>query len=593
MNISAPFIARPIATWLLAIAILLAGLLGYRALPVSALPEVDFPTIQVTTQLPGANPETTATLVTASLERQLGQIPGLLLMTSLSSEGTSQITLQFALSRSINSVAQDVQSGIDAASATLPANLPYPPTYSKVNPADAPILTLALTSDRVPIDQISDAADTLLQPKLAQIGGVGRVTVQGGMRPAVRVRIDPARLAAYGLSMEDVRTAVAAANVNGPKGGFDGPRLAFALGANDQLVDAGAYRDLVIAWRNGAPVRLSAVGSVVSGVENDRVAASYDGTPAVVLDIQRQPGANIVQTVQAIKTALPSLQHAIPSGVTMSIVSDRTDTIKASVRDVQLTLILSVVLVVLVIFAFLRSPRATFIPAIALPLSLIGTFGVMQLLGYALDNLSLMALTVATGFVVDDAIVMIENVVRYIEKGVRPLEAAFRGAAQIGFTIVSLTVSLIAVFIPLLFMTGIVGRLFKEFSVTLAVAVIVSAVISLTLTPMMCGRLLRPSSDERPGRIGRITEGGVRSAAGRLPAFAGLELPTFHLHPADRCRDLCRHGVALSRRAQGVPPAAGYRDGPGDNRDCAECLDPQGRSNCNRAWPRSSVRIRR
>ncbi|HET6605155.1 MAG TPA: efflux RND transporter permease subunit [Rhodopila sp.] len=506
MNVSAPFIARPIATWLLAIAILLAGLLGYRSLPVSALPEVDFPTIQVTTQLPGANPETTATLITASLERQFGQIPGLLLMTSLSSEGTSQITLQFALSRSIDSAAQDVQAGIDAAAATLPANLPYPPTYSKVNPADAPILTVALTSDRIPIDRVSDAADTLLQPKLSQIDGVGRVIVQGGMRPAVRVRIDPARLAAYGLSMEDVRTAVANANVNGAKGGFDGPRLAFALGANDQLVDADAYRDLVIAWRNSAPVRLSAVGSVVSGVENDRVAASFDGTPAVVLDIQRQPGANIVQTVQAIKDALPSLQRTIPSGIKMSIVSDRTDTIKASVKDVQFTLILSVVLVVLVIFAFLRSPRATFIPAIALPLSLIGTFGVMQQMGYALDNLSLMALTVATGFVVDDAIVMIENVVRYIEQGMRPLEAAFRGAAQIGFTIVSLTVSLIAVFIPLLFMTGVVGRLFKEFSITLAVAVIVSAVVSLTLTPMMCGRLLRAAADQKPGRIGRVTE---------------------------------------------------------------------------------------
>jgi multidrug efflux pump len=507
MSISAPFIARPIATWLLAIAIMLAGILGYRSLPVSALPEVDFPTIQVTTQLPGANPETTATLITASLERQFGQIPGLLLMTSLSSEGTSQITLQFVLSRSIDSAAQDVQSGIDAASATLPANLPYPPTYSKVNPADAPILTLALTSDRIPIDQVSDAADTLLQPKLAEIDGVGRVTVQGGMRPAVRVRIDPARLAAYGLSMEDVRSAVAASNVNGAKGGFDGPRVAYALGANDQLVDAKAYQDLVIAWRNGAPVRLSAVGSVVSGVENNRVSASYDGQPAVVLDIQRQPGANIVQTVQAIKAALPALQHAVPSGVTMSIVSDRTDTIKASVADVQLTLIMAVVLVVLVIFAFLRSPRATFIPAIALPLSLIGTFGIMQLLGYALDNLSLMALTIATGFVVDDAIVMIENVVRYIELGFKPLEAAFRGAAQIGFTIVSLTVSLIAVFIPLLFMTGVVGRLFKEFSVTLAVAVVVSAVISLTLTPMMCGRFLRASTEEKPGRIGRITEG--------------------------------------------------------------------------------------
>jgi hydrophobe/amphiphile efflux-1 (HAE1) family protein len=508
MNISAPFIARPIATWLLAIAILLAGALGYRALPVSALPQVDFPTIQVTTQLPGASPETVETLITASLERQFGQIQGLATMTSQSSEGTSQITLQFALNRSMDSAAQDVQAAINAAAGTLPANLPYPPVYAKVNPADAPILTLALTSDTLPIDTVSDAADTLLQPKLSEIDGVGRVTVQGGLRPAVRVRVDPARLAAYGLAMEDVRTAVANANVNGAKGGFDGPRLAFALGANDQLVDAAAYRNLVIAWRNGAPVRLSDVGSVVKGVENDRVAAWYQDQPAAVLDIQRQPGANIVQTVQLVKAALPRLQAAIPSGIRVTIVTDRTETIRASVRDVQLTLIMAVVLVVAVIFLFLRSLRATFIPAIALPLSLIGTFGIMQQLGYALDNLSLMALTVATGFVVDDAIVMIENIVRYIEQGMRPLAAAYRGAAQIGFTIVSLTVSLIAVFIPLLFMGGVVGRLFKEFSVTLSVAVVVSAVVSLTLTPMMCGRILRPASEERPGRIARLSEAG-------------------------------------------------------------------------------------
>ncbi len=511
MNISAPFIARPIATWLLAIAILLTGVLGYRALPVSALPEVDFPTVQVTTQLPGANPETVETLITASLERQFGQIPGLVTMTSQSSEGTSQITLQFNLNRSMDSAAQDVQAAINAAAGTLPANLPYPPVYAKVNPADAPILTLALTSDSMPIDMISDAADTLLQPKLSEIDGVGRVTVQGGLRPAVRVRVDPARLAAYGLAMEDVRTAVANANVNGAKGGFDGPRLAFALGANDQLVDAASYRDLVVAWRNSAPVRLSDVGSVVAGVENDRVAAWYKDQPAAVLDIQRQPGANIVQTVQLVKDALPRLQSAIPSAIRVTIVTDRTETIRASVRDVQITLIMSVMLVVAVIFVFLRSPRATFIPAVALPLSLIGTFGVMQQLGYALDNLSLMALTIATGFVVDDAIVMIENVVRYIEQGMRPLEAAYRGAAQIGFTIVSLTVSLIAVFIPLLFMTGVVGRLFKEFAVTLSVAVVVSAVISLTLTPMMCGRILRPAREERPGRIARISEAGFNA----------------------------------------------------------------------------------
>ncbi len=515
MSISAPFIARPIATWLLALAILLSGGLGYHWLPVSALPEVDFPTIQVVTQLPGAGPETVETLITASLERQFGQIPGLVTMTSQSAEGTSQITLQFQLGRSMDSAAQDVQAAINGAAGTLPASLPYPPTYSKVNPADAPILTMALTSDTRPVDVVSDAADTMLQPKLAEIDGVGRVTVQGTMRPAVRIQVDPARLAGYGLAMEDVRTAITNANVNGAKGGFDGPRLAFSLGANDQLGDAAAYKDLVIAWRDNAPVRLSDLGRVVAGVENARVAATYDGKPAVVLDIQRQPGANIVRTVEAVKQELPRLRRAMPSGIRLTIVSDRTETIRASVADVQFTLLLSVVLVVGVIFVFLRSVRATIIPAIALPLSLIGTFGVMDLLGFGLDNLSLMALTVATGFVVDDAIVMIENVVRYIEQGMRPLQAAFRGASQIGFTIVSLTVSLIAVFIPLLFMTGVVGRLFNEFAVTLSVSVIVSAVISLTLTPMMCGRLLRPAAEEHPTGFARWTERGfLRLLAG-------------------------------------------------------------------------------
>jgi len=513
MNISAPFIARPVATCLLAVAVLLGGVLGYRTLPVAALPTVDFPTIQVTTQLPGAGPDTVATLITASLERQFGQITGLAVMTSTSSEGTSQITLQFNLNRRLDSAAQDVQAAINAASGTLPVTLPYPPIYAKVNPADAPILSLALTSDSISIDRISDAADTLLQPKLSQIDGVGKVTVQGGLRPAVRVRVDPARVAAYGLSMEDVRTAVASANVNGAKGGFDGPRQAYALGANDQLVTPAAYKDLVIAYKNASAVRLSDVGTVIAGVENDRVAGWYNGNPAVVLDIQRQPGANIVSTVAAIKAALPGLQRAMPAAVAMAVVVDRTETIRASVNDVQFTLMLSIGLVVFVIFLFLRSARATLIPAIALPLSLIGTFGVMALCGYSLDNLSLMALTVATGFVVDDAIVMIENVVRYIEDGVPPLEAAYRGAAQIGFTIVSLTVSLVAVFIPLLFMTGVVGRLFNEFAVVLSTSVIVSAVVSLTLTPMMCGRLLR--ANERPSWLtGWFERGFIRLTKG-------------------------------------------------------------------------------
>ena len=511
VSISSPFIARPIATTLLAIAVLLGGVLGYRALPLSALPQVDFPTIQITTQLPGANPDTVSTLITASLERQFGQIPGLTTMTSVLSEGTSADHAAI-LPRALHRQRRPGRAGRDQrlSTGTLPVTLPYPPVYSKVNPADAPIVTLALMSDAVTIDRVSDAADTLLQPKLSQIEGVGKVTVQGNMRPAIRVRVDPARLAGYGLSMEDVRTAVSAANVNGAKGGFDGPRQAIALGANDQLLSPEAYRSLVIAYRNAAPVRLSDVGSVIGGVENDRVAAAYVANgashPAVVLDIQRQPGANIVATVDRIKQELPALQRAMPAAISLTIVTDRTETIRASVDDVQLTLLLSIVLVVLVIFAFLRSWRATLIPAVALPLSLVGTFGIMSWLGYGLDNLSLMALTVATGFVVDDAIVMIENVVRYIEQGVPPLEAAFKGASQIGFTIVSLTISLIAVFIPLLFMTGVVGRLFSEFAVTLSVSVIVSAVVSLTLTPMMCGRLLRP--EQAPGRIGRITEGG-------------------------------------------------------------------------------------
>ncbi len=513
MNISAPFIARPVATGLLAVAVLLAGLLGYAALPVSALPQVDFPTIEVSTQLPGASPDVMATLVTASLERQFGQITGLSAMESTSSEGTSQITLQFNLSRSMDGAAQDVQAAINAASGTLPATLPYPPVYSKVNPADAAIVTLALTSDSVPLDMVADTADTLLQPKLSQIAGVGKVTVQGGLRRAIRVRIDPARLAAYNLSMEDIRVAVAAANVNGAKGGFDGKAQSFALSTNDQLLDPEAYRQLVISYKDAAPLRLRDVGAVEASIENTRVVSALDGHPAVILDVQRQPGANIVQTVADIREALPALERALPVGVKLSVVTDRTETIRASVADVQFTLLLAIGLVIAVIYLFLGSWRATVIPGVALPLSLIGTFGIMSLLGYALDNLSLMALTVSTGFVVDDAIVMIENVVRTIEQGVPPLEAAYRGAKQIGFTIVSLTVSLVAVFIPLLFMTGVVGRLFNEFAVTLAVSVVVSAVVSLTLTPMMCGRLLRPLHASRTALLPQVFEAGFRRTA--------------------------------------------------------------------------------
>ncbi len=515
LSISAPFIARPIATCLLAFAVILGGALGYQALPVSALPQVDFPTIVVTTLYPGAAADTMSTLVTAPLERQLGQINGIQTMQSSSTSGVSQVTLQFDLTRSMDGAAQDVQSAINSAQGVLPSTLPYPPTYARVNPADAPIFSIALTSDTLPIDQVADAADTMMQPKLAQINGVGRVSVQGGLKPAIRVRLDPARLASYGLSLEDVRNAVANANVSGAKGAFDGKMQSYAVGANDQLMTPAAYASLVIAWRNGAAVRVSDVGSVIHGIENDRVAAWYQGHPAVLLDVQRQPGANIVDTVAQVREALPDLEHSLPPGIKLSISQDRTETIRASVADVQGTLLLAMMLVVAVIFLFLRDWRATLIPAVALPLSLIGTFGIMSELGFGLDNLSLMALTVASGFVVDDAIVMIENVVRYVEAGVPPLEAAYKGAGQIGFTIVSLTVSLVAVFIPLLFMGGVVGRLFNEFAVTLSVAVIVSAVVSLTLTPMMCGRLLRHKPGVGPSRTDRaftrLLEGYRRS----------------------------------------------------------------------------------
>ena len=518
MNISKPFIARPIATSLLAIALFLMGVLGYRALPVASLPSVDFPTILVTTKLPGASPDTISKLVTSPLERQFGEISGLDAMSSISSAGTSAITLRFALKKSIDSAAQDVQAAINAAAATLPLNLPYPPIYTKVNPADAPILTLALTSRTLPLFEVSGAAETLIQPKLSQINGVGKVTVEGGLKPAIRVTVDPTRLAAYGLSMEDVRNAVANANQNGAKGEFNGTKQSFLLAANDQLPDAQSYRHIIIAYHAGAAVHLADVGSVTDGLENDAAEASYNGVPAVILDIQRQPGANIVKTVSEIRSALPELTRSLPSGIRTRVVADRTQTIRASVRDVQITLLTSAALVILVIFLFLPTLQAAIIPAVTLPLSLVAAFAVMNVLGFSLDNLSLMALTVASGFVVDDAIVMIENIVRFIEDGMAPLAAAYSGAKQIGFTIISLTVSLLAVFIPLLFMPGVVGRLFGEFSVTLAIAVVISAAVSLTLTPMMCGRLLKPVGVQSPGRLAAAVEHGlhrIRDAYGR------------------------------------------------------------------------------
>lgn len=491
MNFSSPFIARPIATSLLAIALLLIGILGYRSLPVAALPQVDFPTIQVTTQLPGASAETMSSLVTTPLERQFGLIAGLTSMVSNSSEGLSSITLQFNLSENIDVASEDVQAAINAAKGVLPANLPYPPTYSKVNPADPPILTLALTSDSLPMTQVNDLADTIIAQKLSQITGVGRVLTEGGQRPAYRIQIDPGMLSNYNLTLEDVRNALAKANVNLPKGNFDGDQQALTLNVNDQIDDPEIYRNIIITTSNGTVVRVRDVGDVVQSLENTKVGGWVNGKPAVIVDIQRQPGANIVSTVNLLKASLPQLTSSIPAGIKVDILADRTQTIRASVSDVEFTLVLTIILVIIVIYLFLRSIRATIIPGIALPLSLIGTFAVMALCGFSLDNLSLMALTIASGFVVDDAIVMIENIVRYIEKGEKPLAAAFKGAKEIGFTIISLTVSLIAVFIPLLFMTGIVGRLFREFALTLTIAVVVSMIISLTLTPMMCGRMLK------------------------------------------------------------------------------------------------------
>jgi multidrug efflux pump len=491
MSVSTPFIHRPIATSLLGVAVMLGGWLGYWWLPVSSLPQVDFPSIQVTTQLPGASADVTASLVTAPLERQFGQIPSLTVMTSSSSYGISQITLQFDLNRDIDGAAQDVQAAINAAGSTLPKNLPYPPVYSKVNPADAPIITLALTSQTISLRELSNFADTLLAQRLSQLSGVGHVSVEGGIRPAVRIQADFARLAAYGLGMEDLRGAIGLANVAGPKGSFDGAQQSYTIASNDQIAAADAYKQVIVAYRNGAPVLLSDVAQVIDGLENTKVGGWFQGVPAVVIDVQRQPGANVIETVKLVLRELPRLQRAMPVDAHLTVVHDRTGTIRASIHDVQFTLVLAVALVVLVVLIFLRTIRATIIAGVALPLSLIATFGVMWFSGFSLDNLSLMALTIGTGFVVDDAIVMIENIVRHMEEGESAFDAALRGAREIGFTVISLTVSLIAVFIPLLFMTGLVGRMFREFALTLTIAVVTSAVVSLTLTPMMCSRLLR------------------------------------------------------------------------------------------------------
>jgi len=505
MNISQPFIIRPVATTLLMIAIILAGAVAYKQLPVSALPQVDYPTIQVRTFYPGAGPDVVATSITAPLERQFGQMPGLTQMTSNSSGGSSVITLQFSLDLSLDVAEQQVQASINSSSTFLPRDLPSPPVYSKVNPADAPILTLALTSDTLPLPVVEDLADTRFAQKISQMPGVGLVSISGGQRPAVRIHANPTALASYGLTMEDLRSAILTANVNQAKGGFDGPRQSYIIGANDQLLSSKEYRSLVVAFRNNAPVLLSDVADAIDDAENVNQAAWMNTSPAVIVNIQRQPGANVIEVVDRIKELLPQLQASLPASVHVTLLTDRTTNIRASVRDVQFELLLAVGLVVLVIFLFLRNLPATTIPSVAVPLSLVGTFGVMYLLGFSLNNLTLMALTISTGFVVDDAIVMIENISRYVEEGESPLEAALKGAKQIGFTILSLTVSLIAVLIPLLFMGDVVGRLFREFAITLGVTILISAVVSLTLTPMMCARILKHVPEERQGRFYRAS----------------------------------------------------------------------------------------
>ncbi len=488
------------------VGLLLAGLIGYKQLPVSALPQVDYPTIQIVTFYPGASPDVMASAVTAPLERQFGQLPGLNQMTSNSSDGSSVITLQFALALNIDVAEQEVQAAINASGTYLPKDLPNPPIYSKTNPADAPILTLALTSKTLPLSKVEDFADTRLAQKISQLPGVGLVSISGGQKPAVRIQVNPTALSSYGLTMEDVRTAIAAANVNQAKGTFDGRQQSYQIAANDQLLTSEQYQPLVIAYKNGAPVRLSDVARVVDGIENVKQAAWMNEVPAVILNIQRQPGANIISVVDRVKQLLPQLRASLPSAITVNILTDRTTTIRASVRDVEFELMLTIALVVMVIFLFLRTLAATIIPSVAVPLSLVGTFGVMYMLGYSLNNLTLMALTISTGFVVDDAIVMIENITRYIEEGEKPLEAALKGSEQIGFTILSLTVSLIAVLIPLLFMGDVVGRLFREFAVTLSVTILISAVVSLTLTPMMCARLLRHRPPSEQGRFYQVSE---------------------------------------------------------------------------------------
>ena len=506
LNPSRPFIQRPIATSLLMAAILLIGIIGYKQLPIAALPEVDYPTMQVMTFYPGASADVMASAVTAPLERQLGEVPGLNQMLSSSSDGASVITLQFNLSLDIDVAEQDVQEAINAAQNYLPTGLPMPPVYNKVNPADAPILTLALTSDTMALPQVEDLADTRIAQKISQLPGVGAVTISGGQKPAVRIQVNPTQLASYGLNMEDVRAALTSASVDAAKGSFDGPDQSYQIGANDQITTSADYRKLIIAYRNGQPLMLTDVAAVVDGVENNEQTAWMNTTPAVIMNIQRQPGANIIEVVDRITALLPKLKATIPPIVKIAVITDRTITVRASVKDVEFELMLCIALVVAVIFVFLRTLAATIIPGVAVPLALVGTFGAMYAMQFSLNNLTLMALTISTGFVVDDAIVMIENITRYVENGEEPHEAALKGARQIGFTIMSLTVSLIAVLIPLLFMGDITGRLFREFAITLSATILISAFVSLTLTPMLCARLLKQKDDSEHGRFFRASE---------------------------------------------------------------------------------------
>ncbi|TPI38953.1 multidrug efflux RND transporter permease subunit [Mesorhizobium sp. B3-1-6] len=513
MNPSRPFILRPVATTLIMATILIVGMIAYMFLPLSALPEVDYPTIQVQTFYPGASPEVMTTSVTAPLERQFGQMPGLEQMSSGSSAGASVITLRFSLDLSLDIAEQEVQAAINASGNLLPADLPAPPIYAKVNPADAPILTLAITSKTLPLTQVENYAETRLAQKISQLPGVGLVSISGGERPAVRVQVKLKALAAMGLNIDDLRTTIGTLNVNTPKGSFDGPARSYTINANDQVADPKTYADMVIAYRNGAPVRLGEVADIIEGPENSRLGAWENRTPAIILNIQRQPGANVIRVVDGVKALLPQLRAGLPAALSIEPLTDRTTTIRASVDDVQFELAMAALLVVLVTFLFLRNIPATIIPSLSVPLSLVGTFAVMYLWGFSLDNLSLMALTIASGFVIDDAIVMIENISRFIEHGDDPVTAALEGSAQIGFTIISLTVSLIAVLIPLLFMGDVVGRLFHEFAITLAIAIVISAIVSLTLVPMLCARLLKPPAERRPGALARWSEGAFDAVA--------------------------------------------------------------------------------